>query len=264
MEHLTQKLEELKSSYGLISLKAGTEWEDMDYSEVEHLHNLGQGELPILVKIGGPEAKTDLRCLRDIGVNGILGPMIESEYALEKFVDTTQQVYQNSTTDPLLAINIETIQGYRQLDSLMTNPAFKMIDTVVIGRLDLSLSMKSNDVDHPDVSKVTNDLATRVRHAGKNVSVGGFVNPSSVAALLETGVNQVNTIHNLFDLEKIGDAAVALWKAIEFEIAYYESLISVNPSRADFYQQRIEVSQSKLDKAAKLMPSHQPMVTTAA
>ncbi len=263
MDQLTQTLHELKQEHGLLSLKAGTEWEDMDCSEISHLYSLGENELPILVKIGGPEAKSDLRRLRDIGVNGILGPMIESEYALEKFVETVQQVYDGSHINPLLAINIETIQGYKQLDTLMKNPAFAAIDTVVIGRLDLSLSMHIKDVDHPEVSHVTKDLATRLREAGKNVSVGGFVNPSSVASLHETGVNQVNTIHTLFDLNKIGDAAAAMWKAIEFEIAYYRSLIKINPERTAFYQERIDVSQGKLDKAEQLLPSSNPLSMTA-
>ncbi|CAA6827852.1 MAG: HpcH/HpaI aldolase (Fragment) [uncultured Thiotrichaceae bacterium] len=75
-------LQELKSHYGLLSLKAGTEWEDMDYAEIDFLRSVGQEKVPIMVKISGPEAKTDLRHLRAMGVTGILGPMIESEYAL--------------------------------------------------------------------------------------------------------------------------------------------------------------------------------------
>jgi 2-keto-3-deoxy-L-rhamnonate aldolase RhmA len=258
--HLTALLEELKSQHGLLSLKAGTEWEDMNYEEIEHLHALGQGALPILVKIAGPEAKTDLRHLREIGVDGILGPMIESEYALEKFVLTAQEAYADSRIDPLLAINVETIQGYEQLSSLMASSYFQAVDTVVIGRLDLSLSMRMSDVDHPHVTEVTQDLARRVRQAGKHVSVGGFVNPDSAGSLRENGADRMNTIHTLFDFNKVTDPAVSIWKAIEFEMAYYQSLISLNPVREAFYRQRIEVSQAKLDKAARLMQTPESAV----
>lgn len=257
---LTALLEELTYQHGLLSLKAGTEWEDMNYEEIEHLHSLGRGKLPILVKIAGSEAKTDLRHLREIGVDGILGPMIESEYALEKFVITAQEAYASSNIDPLLAINIETIQGYDQLGSLMTSSYFQAIDTVVIGRLDLSLSMKMSDVDHPHVTEVTQDLARRVRQAGKHVSVGGFVNPDSASRLREDGADRMNTIHTLFDFNKVTDPSVSIWKAIEFEIAYYQSLITLNPAREAFYRQRIEVSQSKLDKAASLIQVSEPAV----
>lgn len=251
--NLNFMLKELKADYGLLSLKAGTEWEDMNYAEINHLHSLGQGELPILVKIAGPEAKTDLRHLRAIGVNGILGPMIESEYALEKFVITTKKAYEGSGITPLLAINIETIQGYQQLDALLASPYFQDIDTVVIGRLDLSLSMQISDVDNPEVVRVTQDTAHRVRQAGKHVSIGGFVNPGSAGSLQDGEVDRLSTIHTMFDLAKVKDPGASIWKAIEFEIAYYRSLLTIHPERNAFYQERIEVSQAKLDKAAELM-----------
>lgn len=253
MIDLKSVLNELVSEHGLLSLKAGTEWEDMNYTDIAHLYALGEGNIPILVKIAGPEAKTDLRHLRAIGIDGILCPMVESEYALEKFVTTTQKAYENSGIPLKLAINIETIQGYRNLDDLLKSPYFKAIDTVVIGRLDLSLSMHMDDVDHPKVVHITQDLASRVHRAGKHVSVGGFVNPSSAGALRNIEIDRLSTIHTMFDLNQVSDVTTSIWKGIEFEIAYYQSLIQVNPEREKFYQSRIATSQAKLDKAAVLL-----------
>jgi hypothetical protein len=255
MTDLTRMLKELVSDYGLLALKAGTEWEDMDYGEIEYLYTLGQKEIPIIVKIAGAEARTDLRQLREIGVNGILGPMIESGYALEKFVVTTQQVYEGSGINPQLAINLETIQGYQKLNEIMGNPYFKQVDLIVIGRLDLSLSMHINGCDHPEVTAVVEDLARRVRSLGKHVSIGGFVNPNSADSLRKTEVDRLSTIHTMFDLNQVQDAMASIWKAIEFEIAYYKSLIQMNPARQDFYQSRILISQSKLEKAGVLLPT---------
>lgn len=78
---LKNQVIKLQQQHGLLSLKAGTEWEDMDYQEIACLQTLGENKLPLIVKIAGPEAKVDLRNLQAIGVTGILGPMIESEYA---------------------------------------------------------------------------------------------------------------------------------------------------------------------------------------
>ncbi len=253
MSNSANKLKELRSQYGLLSLKAGTEWEDMDYTEIEHLYSLGQREIPILVKISGPEAKTDLRHLKAIGVTQILGPMIESEYALEKFVTTTLKVYEDSDINPTLAINLETIQGYQKLDSIMNNSYFKFIELIVIGRLDLSLSMHIEDVDHPKITAVTQDIVNKVRQAGKHVSVGGFVNPSSADSLRNINIDRISTVHTLFDLNQVKNIAATIWKAIEFEINYYNSLIPINPERKAFYQSRIEISQAKLDKATALL-----------
>ncbi len=260
MIHLNTMLTELKLHYGLVSLKAGTEWEDMNYSEIAHLNALSNKQLPTLVKIAGPEAKTDLRHMREIGINGILGPMIESVYSLEKFVITSKQVYEGSQIRPMLAINVETIQGYQQLDLMMDSPFFNEIDLVVIGRLDLSLSMKIEDVDHPEVVKITQDLASRISRRGKHVSIGGFVNPGTAVALQNMDVDRLSTIHTMFDLNKVKDATTSIQKAIEFEIAYYESLIPINPHRKAFYQSRITTSQAKLDVAAELFKEDEQRV----
>jgi len=245
---LKNTLIHLQQYHGLVSLKAGTEWEDMDYQEIACLQALGEGKLPLMVKIAGPEAKMDLRHLQEIGVTGILGPMIESEYALEKFVTVVTKHYEGAAEIPLLAINLETIQAYHQLDDILNNRFFELIDLVVIGRLDLSLSMHLDDVDHADVYKVTQELVNKVRAKGKPISIGGFVNPSSAKRIKNTfNANRLNTIHTLFDLDKTNDIATAIWKAIEFEIAFYQYLQTINPQRHDFYQTRIKTSQAKLN-----------------
>jgi hypothetical protein len=252
---LKNQIQILCAQHGLISLKAGTEWEDMDYQEIQWLYELGEKQLPILVKVAGPEAKVDLRHLQAIGVTGLLGPMIESNYAMEKFVDIAQAHYKNATQTPMLAVNLETIHAHDQLDTLINSPAFKSIELVVIGRLDLSLSMGINGVDDPKVLEVTQNIVNKVRAAGKPVSIGGFVNPATAATIRDTfDVNYLNTIHTLFDLSKINDVATAIWRGIEFEIAFYEYLKMRNPARTDFYQSRIETSQAKLDKAAEFAP----------
>lgn len=253
MLDLKARASELVYEYGLHAFKAGTEWEDMDYAEIEFLYSLGRKTIPIFVKIAGPEDRTALRHLRKIGINGILGPMIESEYALEKFVLTVQDAYEGSGINPQLAINIETIQGYRKLDDILVSPYFQTIDTVVIGRLDLSLSMHINDVDHPQVVQVTEDLASRVRRAGKHVSVGGFVNPDSAGALQNIDIDRLSTVHTMFDLDKVTDVTASVWKGLEFEIAYYQALLQSNPDRKLFYQSRIAISQAKLDKTSAML-----------
>lgn len=252
---LKQQVDTLQKHHGLISLKAGTEWEDMDYQEIQWLYELGDKRLPILVKVAGPEAMVDLRHLQQIGVTGLLVPMIESAYALEKFVTIVKALYKNSDKLPMLAANLETIHAYEQLDTLINSPAFGDISLVVIGRLDLSLSMGIKDVDHPDVSKVTQDIVNKVRAAGKAVSIGGFVNPASAGTLKKQfAATDINTIHLMFDLANTEDIDAAIWKGIEFEIAYYEYLKTRNPQRSEFYQGRIKISQAKHEKAMQIAP----------
>ena len=53
--------------------KGGTETEDMDYDELKLLSLLGRDLLPV-VKIGGPEARTDIRFCKANGIDGISAP----------------------------------------------------------------------------------------------------------------------------------------------------------------------------------------------
>ncbi|OAD20313.1 hypothetical protein THIOM_003994 [Candidatus Thiomargarita nelsonii] len=57
-------------------------------------------------------------------------------------------------------------------------------------------------------------------------------------------------------MDNITDVASAVWKGIEFEISYYDYLKARYPERRSFYQERIETSQTKLDKAANFAPTN--------
>ncbi len=47
------------------------------------------------VKIGGCEAKTDIRNCINMGADGIVAPMIESPFALQKFIESTSNIKTN-------------------------------------------------------------------------------------------------------------------------------------------------------------------------
>ncbi|KPA16890.1 HpcH/HpaI aldolase/citrate lyase domain protein [Candidatus Magnetomorum sp. HK-1] len=247
LELLKKQILELSQSYGLISLKGGTEWEDMNYDEIAFLNSLGVPKIPSTIKIAGAEARVDIRNLKEIGVGVILGPMIESSYALEKFVTTVSEIYKTSKQQPTLAINIETINAVKNIDSIVTNSYFKEIDMVVIGRLDLSLSAGETNVDHPKVTDLTNQIIDKVQEHGKNVSIGGFVNPKSAKIIQSTmNANRINTLHALIDINKTPDISKSVELAIQFEIAFYEAMKKITPQRITFYDHRIAISKKKL------------------
>lgn len=58
---LKKDLEYYKNTYGFYGLKGGTETEDMDYEELSFLKALSKDIMPLKVKIGGVEARTDIR-----------------------------------------------------------------------------------------------------------------------------------------------------------------------------------------------------------
>ena len=90
-------------------------FEDFDDEELLYLKSLADhAGLPMTVKIGGPEARRDIRFCLNNNIDKILAPMIESVYALDLFVNTATSLASKPT--PKLAINLESYLAYSSLD----------------------------------------------------------------------------------------------------------------------------------------------------
>ncbi len=254
MEHLCHHLRKLQYELGLVALKGGTEVEDMTFEEIAFLKALGGEELPLIVKIGGPEARNDMRACKAIGVDCLLAPMVESEYSLVNFVQTVQSIYQNDI--PFLAINIETITAFENLDHITSCEEFNFIDQVTVGRSDLSASMhKTNDDE--DVYLVTESIVRWSEELGKITSVGGKITPRN-APVIQTRIRpqRINTRHMVFEISKCRDIAQAVQLGLEFEIELYGALAEIEPSKRAVYAKLVEntkmrmLPESALRKAA--------------
>ena len=167
IENLEAKLDDLTHKYGLVALKGGTEVEDMTYDELLFLKQIAIN-LPVIVKIGGPEARNDIRYCKSIAIDGILAPMIESEYALENFITAVLDIYKEATL-PYLAINVETITAYHNLSAIYTNPYFSYINQITVGRSDLSQSMKKR-VDDDDVLYAKAHIYVKMKEYDKAIT----------------------------------------------------------------------------------------------
>lgn len=244
MEHLYKQLRKLYHEFGLVALKGGTEVEDMTFEEIAFMKALGGQELPLIVKIGGPEARNDMRACKAIGVDCLLAPMIESEYALVNFVQTVQSIYQNDI--PFLAINIETITAFENLDRITSCEEFAFIDQVTVGRSDLSASMhKTNDDE--DVYHVTESIIRWSEELGKITSVGGKITARNAPAIqLRIRPHRINTRHMVFELSKCRDIALAIQLGLEFEIEMYAAFAEIEPSKRAVYAKLVENTRQRL------------------
>ncbi|HMV35834.1 MAG TPA: hypothetical protein PKD60_08080, partial [Turneriella sp.] len=73
VENLQKKLRLLNQQHGVIALKTGTEVEDMDGAEIAVMRQISAAAgLPLVVKIGGPEARRDMRECLALGVDVLL------------------------------------------------------------------------------------------------------------------------------------------------------------------------------------------------
>ena len=248
MTRLKTMLDALFRKHGLVGLKGGTEVEDMTFNEICYLKKLGEPDLPLIIKIGGPEARNDIRMLKSIAIYGILSPMVESEYALRNFTDAVSEIY-GDCQRPYLAINIETITSYVNLNAILHSGAFRAVDQVTVGRSDLSRSMKKG-VDDDEVISITGDIIKRVVERGKKTSVGGSITPYNARLVADNiKTEKINTRHLLFDLNAARDICNSIRFGLEFEIELYRSLSGIEPGKRAAYQSRIETTRKRLEFA---------------
>ena len=183
---MVEILTELREKYGLAGIKTEFELEGARMEDLCRLKEITMASgLGITLKIGGCEAITGMKAARVIGVSKIVAPMIESAYAMRKFVRAAKSVFpEDELVDIKLAINIETITGYNNYDEMLASPDFDSLGGVVIGRGDLIGSMGHTGfeaLNSDEMLDMCNSLfeRTKKKRASCECLLGGVPSPES-------------------------------------------------------------------------------------
>ena len=249
IDHLRIQLTALKANHGLCSMKTGTEVEDMSFGEIQFLRQISAGIVPLYVKIGGPEARNDIRNLIQIQVDGIIAPMIESPYALKNFITAFRETSWQDHHSIELGINLETITGYRQMHDILSHEAASSLSQVTAARTDLSGSMELH-ADDERVLAICDDIVKTCSAKGLTTSVGGAIHPGIIETLItKIHSDHVNTRHMVLSTKAIAaDAKYALIRNLQFEIELYRILSNdTENSKRSLHFKRSETLQKRLE-----------------
>lgn len=203
MDKLKFILNQLKE-LGCSCIKISFEDEGALFNEVVSMRKLtAEVGVGLSIKIGGCEAKRDIVDCMDLDCNTIVAPMIESEFALRKFLKSLD-FYK---CDKKKGFNLETIAAYHNLEELSN--VFNKVDFVTVGRVDFVSSMNKDRsfVDTEEMYEKVKKVFEMAREKNTLCYLGGAVSINSkefIGRLIQENLlDKFETRYIIYDVHKI-------------------------------------------------------------
>ncbi|MDP3713049.1 MAG: aldolase/citrate lyase family protein [Mycobacteriales bacterium] len=221
-----------REKYGWLSVKAEFEAEGTRMDELLRLVEIAHSaDMGLAVKIGGCEALRDLFEAKQIGVNYIIAPMVETPFALSKYIAAKNKAYSvDEAIDTQFLFNVETITGYENREAMVElarRPGAAGVAGIVFGRSDFagSLGLDSDGINDPRVTEHVLGIAELCADNGLDLVVGGGVSVDSIPALREIAkvkLTRFETRKVIFSADALGVAQVedGFLEAIQFELLW--------------------------------------------
>lgn len=247
-----------REEFGVVATKAEFEAEGTRADELLRLLEIAhKADVGLALKIGGCEAIRDLLEAKQFGVSYIIAPMVETPYALSKYIAAKNKVFVAQERDDVsFLFNVETVTAYHNIEALVeiasSDPG---CDGVVFGRVDFSgsLGLGRDDIESAQVTAAGEAVARLCSARGLEFVVGGAVSSDALENL-----RRFKAIHlDRFETRKIvfeGSALdtehlpEALRQAVHFELLwllnkreYYGLMHQEDQARIEMLESRWQV-----------------------
>lgn len=220
MTELIHDLKVLRNLYGVVGVKQSFEDEGVILDDVITMRRITElCGLNLYVKIGGCEANTDIQNCEKLGIDSIIAPMIETPFAMEKYMEATQY----SKMELYFVCETKTAgQNIREIIEASKNK----LSGIVIGRSDFckSYGLSKKEVNSNNINnKVTHVLREIKRHnihttMGGNISIDSLDNIEMLYK--EKLLDNIETRNIVISLEDCSDVLETIKKALAFEIKW--------------------------------------------
>jgi 4-hydroxy-2-oxoheptanedioate aldolase len=250
---LINELKNVHSEYNVIGIKQSFEDEGAQLDDVLTMRRVTElCNLSMYVKIGGCEAITDINNCVNMGINNLIAPMVETEYAFKKFITSVKNI--KNTNFYFLC---ETKDAYKNLDKILDSEEASYLSGVILGRSDFtkSFELDKNETDSEFIMEKVKDVFTRVKNKNPNLitTMGGNISINSsnnIKSLYEKGIldkiesrNVVVQLNdkNIKNFNKTISAMLSYeisW--LEFKAINYDGICNSYMNRISTLKKRIE------------------------
>ncbi|WP_380871833.1 hypothetical protein ACFB49_27870 [Sphingomonas sp. DBB INV C78] len=251
--NLLENLKRGRDEYGVVAVKAEFEAEGTRPDELLRLLEVAQrADIKVALKIGGCEAVSDLLASKLYGADYIIAPMVETPYALTKFIEAKTKTHDSRGNTTSFLFNLETETTLDNLDAMLPI-ARSGVDGIVFGRVDFTLSrgLARNQINDRAITDAVLQVAHKCRDNGLELVVGGSVAIEAIPALREirqVRLDRFETRKIVFDGAALDHRRIedGIMHAVAFELAwlknkrdYYNSIAKEDLARIAMMEARM-------------------------